>query len=52
MTKREAVKMLKMEKEIVSLNAEAHAIFAVLALELLYKGQEVKAKLVAGSWKK
>ncbi len=52
MTKKEVKKMLRTEKEIVSLDATSHGLFAAVALEMLYSGQNVKAKLVAGPWRK
>ncbi len=50
MTRLEAKKLLT-EPEIVSLDPASHALFAALALEMLYAGKPVKAKLVAGPWK-
>lgn len=48
MTEKQAVKMLKTEKEIVCLNPASQAVFSALALNLLYRGVSVKAKLVQG----
>lgn len=51
MSRREAVKLLKTEKEIITLDRDSHILFASLGIEMAFKGQEVKAKLVAGPWK-
>lgn len=52
MSKAEAMKMLKTEKEIISLDRASHALFAALALNMLFDGKKVKAKLIAGPWSK
>jgi hypothetical protein len=52
MTKQEIVKMLRTETEIVSLDPASHGLIAALALERLYAGKQVNAKLVAGPWKR
>lgn len=51
MTIRDVQKMLRMEPEIVSLDADSHAMFAAVALGMIYAGKSVKATLIAGPWK-
>ena len=47
MTRKEAIKLMKSEKEIVALNEGAYLLFLSLGLELLYKGFTV-AKVTKG----
>ncbi len=51
MTRKEIVKMLKTEKEIVALTPQAQAVFASIGLELAYKGVYPLAKITNG-WSK
>jgi hypothetical protein len=48
MTQKEAIELLKTEKEIVALNAGAYAQFLALGLGLLYQGVYPIAKVVKG----
>lgn len=46
--KREAVKLLKSEKEIIALDRGALILYSLIGLELLHKGVSPVARVVKG----
>jgi hypothetical protein len=48
MTEKEAIHLMRTEKEVVALNARAYLIFLVLGMELLGKGIANVAKVTKG----
>jgi len=48
MTEKEAIKLLKKEKEVVALEPQSYALFLSLGLALLHKGVFPIAKVVKG----
>lgn len=43
-----AKKMLRIEKEVVCLDKDAHVLYLLVARDMLLRGQDIKAQIVKG----